>query len=68
MICKILDTLLDLPEPENSKTGNHCSASESSTALLVYGLEGSEDVFGVGSRLAELSESMGINIEPNNRN
>jgi hypothetical protein len=54
----------DSPEPKNTKTSNHYSASKSSLALLVYGSESGEDVLGIHSRLAEFSESMGVHVEP----
>ena len=54
----------DSPEPKNTKTSNHYSASKSSMALLVYGSESGEDVFGIHSRLAEFSESMGVYVKP----
>lgn len=53
----------DSPETKDTKTGNHCGASESSFTPLIHDLEGCENVIGVGSRLAELSESMSVNIE-----
>ena len=58
-------SLADSPEPKNTKTSNHYSASKSSLALLVYGSESSEDILGIHSRLAEFSESMGVYVEPN---